>query len=199
MTISSWEGYARLDFLVDGRGCIVVRPKAPLSGNPWIWRTEFFGAFPSVDLALLAAGFHVAYMNVQNMYGAPVALDHMDKFYEHVTQVLGLEPKVVLEGFSRGGLFAFNWATRHPERIACLYVDAPVCDFKSWPGGKGKSKGSPADWERLKSVYHLTEEQALAYPLNPVDNLKTIATARKSRSLPFAAMRMSMCRSQKTS
>ena len=174
---SAWQGFERLDFSVDGRACLLVLPKTPAAGKPWIWRTEFFGHEPQGDVALLGKGFHVAYMDVQNLYGAPVALDHMDRFYAHLRQTFGLSPKAVLEGFSRGGLFAFNWAARHPDQVACLYVDAPVCDFKSWPGGKGRSPGSPADWERLKQVYGLTEEQALAYPLNPLDNLAPLARA----------------------
>jgi len=86
----------------------------------------------------------VAYMDVQNMYGAPMALDHMDKFYAHLVKEFGLSSKVVLEGFSRGGLFAFNWAARNPGKVACLYLDAPVCDFKSWPAGWDKAKSSRA-------------------------------------------------------
>ena len=85
------------------------------------------------------------------MYVRPRALDHMDKFYAHLTAQFGLAPKTVLEGFSRGGLFAFNWAARRPDQVACIYADAPVCDFKSWPGGRpaglGKGQGSPGDWK----------------------------------------------------
>jgi pimeloyl-ACP methyl ester carboxylesterase len=175
---SEWHGYDRKDLTVDGRNCLVVAPKKTAQGNPWIWRTEFFGHEPQADLALLEKGYHVAYMDVQNMYGAPVALDHMDRFYHHVRKELRLSPKVVLEGFSRGGLFAFNWAARHPDRVACIYVDAPVCDFKSWPGGKGRGPGSAADWERCKQAYGLTEEQALTYRFNPIDNLKPLAAAK---------------------
>ena len=98
---------------------------------------------PQADLALVGKGFHVAYMDVQNMYGAPAALDLMDPFYRHLTQDRGLSRRAVLEGFSRGGLFSLNWAARHPDEVACIYNDAPVCDFKSWPGGRGRSKGSP--------------------------------------------------------
>jgi len=174
---STWNGYRRLDFEVDGRACLLVLPHGPAPGNPWIWRTEFFGHEPQADLSLLAHGFHVAYMDVQNMYGAPAALDHMDAFYAHLTRERGLSKKVVLEGFSRGGLFAFNWAARNPDQVACIYGDAPVCDFKSWPAGKGRGKGSPADWERLKQVYGLSEEQALASRHNPVDNLQPLAKA----------------------
>lgn len=175
---SVWEGYQRLDFEVDGRECLLIVPQTPAKGNPWIWRTEFFGHEPQGDIALLALGYHVAYMDLQNMYGAPQALEHMDNFYDHLVMEYRLSPKVFLEGFSRGGLFAFNWAARHPHQVAGLYVDAPVCDFKSWPGGKGRGQGSPEDWERCKEVYGLSEEDALAYEFNPIDNLQPLAEAK---------------------
>lgn len=159
------------------RAALVVRPKAPAPGSPWIWRTEFFGHEPQADIALLGRGFHVAYVDVQNLYGAPVAVQHMEQFYAHVTRIYGLSHKPVLEGFSRGGLFAFNWAASHPDRVAGLYVDAPVCDFKSWPGSKGIGPGSSSDWQALLKVYGFTEEQALAYDKNPVDNLTPLAKA----------------------
>ena len=172
-----WHGFQQQSFVVDGRNCLLVVPKTVAPGRPWIWRTEFFGHEPQADLALLTNGFHVAYVDMQDMYGAPVGLEHMDKFYAHLTNTCQLAAKVVLEGFSRGGLFAFNWAARHPERVACLYVDAPVCDFKSWPAGWGKGTGSTSDWAKCKQVYGLNDEQARAYPLNPVDNLAPLARA----------------------
>jgi pimeloyl-ACP methyl ester carboxylesterase len=175
---STWEGYRCEKFVLDGRDGILVEPQVPMQSRPWIWRTEFFGEFPALDLALLKAGFHVAYIDIQNMYGAPVAMRHMDKFHAHLTEAFKLSPKCVLEGFSRGALFALNWAARNPQSVCYLYLDAPVCDFKSWPGGKGRAAGSAEDWRRLKQVYGLTEEQALAYPSNPVDSLAPIAEAR---------------------
>lgn len=174
----TWQGFERLDFTVDGRSCLLVVPKTAAPGKPWIWRTEFFGHEPQADIALLGKGWHVAYIDVQNMYGGPVALDHMDRFHAHLTGQYGLNSKTVLEGFSRGGLFAFNWAARNPAKTAFLYVDAPVCDFKSWPAGWGKGQGSPSDWERCKKVYSLTDEQAKTYKLNPVDNLAPLAEAK---------------------
>lgn len=173
---TQWKGFVRQDLVVDSRPAIVVAPPLSAPGRPWIWRAEFFGAFDGVDVALLKAGFHLAYIDVQDMYG--VALDHMDRFYDYLRQAFGVAPKAVLEGFSRGALFAINWAARRPDRTACLYLDAPVCDFKSWPGGKSRAAVSMEDWERLKSVYGLTEERALAYPGGPLDNLGPIAAAR---------------------
>jgi pimeloyl-ACP methyl ester carboxylesterase len=177
-TKSQWYGYDNYDFVVDGRRCSVVVPKNAAPGRPWIWRTEFFGHEPQGDLALLFKGFHAVYIDVQNMYGSPAAMKHMDAFYDMLVVHYGFSKKAVLEGFSRGGLFAFNWAALHPDRVACIYADAPVCDFKSWPAGKGRGEGSPADWKRLLKSYDLSEAQALAYRLNPVDNLAPLAKAR---------------------
>lgn len=176
---SQWNGFAQLQFTIDGRDCLLVAPKEATKGKPWIWRTEFFGHQPQADLALVKLGWHVAYMNVQNMYGSPTAMDHMDRFYEHLTRVRGLAKKTVLEGFSRGGLYSLNWATRHPDRVSSLYNDAPVCDFKSWPGGKGAGPGSKNDWQRLIAAYGFVDEQAaLDYRLNPIDNLQAMAKAK---------------------
>ncbi|WP_052572999.1 alpha/beta fold hydrolase [Haloferula sp. BvORR071] len=173
--VSEWSGYKRLDFTVDGRAALLVVPKQSAAGMPWIWRTEFFGHEPQGDIALLEKGFHVAYIDMQDMYGAPVAMKHMDAYYDFVVPVFGLSKKTVLEGFSRGGLFAFNWAALHPERCAALYVDNPVCDFKSWPAAKGASKGgSPGDWQKLLKAYGMTEAEALAYKKNPIDNLEPL-------------------------
>ncbi|MEK7951456.1 GDSL-type esterase/lipase family protein [Luteolibacter soli] len=177
--LSDWNGYQRLDFQLAGRPALLVRPKTPAHGNPWIWRTEFFGHEPQGDVGLLENGFHVAYIDVQNLYGAPVALEAMDHLHAFLTKYYSLSKKTTLEGFSRGGLFAFNWAALHPDQTAALYVDAPVCDFKSWPGGKGLAPGSPEDWQRLIKVYNFPDEAAaLAWKGNPVDNLAPIAKAR---------------------
>jgi hypothetical protein len=100
---SKWKGFDRLDFQLDGREALLILPPKADVGKPWIWRTEFFGHEPHADIELLGKGFHIAYVNVQNLYGAPKAMDAMDAFYDHVTREYGLMPKVVLEGFSRGG------------------------------------------------------------------------------------------------
>jgi len=175
---SGWNGHPMVEFTVEGRPALMVMPRSGMkSGTPWIWRTEFFGHEPQGDIALLDRGFCVTYIDMQDMYGSPAAMKHMDAFYEFLRAGYEVSPKVVLEGFSRGGLFAFNWAALHPERVAGMYIDAPVCDFKSWPGGKGIGPGSPGDWEKLLKVYRMTEAEAMAYTKNPVDNLEPLAKA----------------------
>jgi pimeloyl-ACP methyl ester carboxylesterase/lysophospholipase L1-like esterase len=173
-----WQGHQRIDFRYEGREGLLVRPKSEAPGRPWIWRTEFFGHEPQADLALLEKGFHVAYIAMPDLYGAPSAMEVMDGFHRHLTEFHRLSARTVLEGFSRGGLYAFNWAARRPGSVAALYVDAPVCDFKSWPGGRGRGPGSPGDWRKLMEAYGFrTEAEALAWEGNPVDRLEPLARA----------------------
>jgi hypothetical protein len=177
--IGSYNGFESHSFQVDGCDCIVVAPKTIASGRPWIWRAEFFNAFPQIDLALLKEGFHLAYMNVGNTFGCPAAMKHFDAFHQEMTGRYRLSTKPVLEGLSRGGLYVFNWGAAHPDKVGCILADNAVCDFKSWPGGKGHGKGSPRDWQKLIRDYGFADEKAaLAYDKNPIDNLAPLAAAK---------------------
>ncbi len=176
---SDYHGYERHDFTVDGCNAIVVLPKTPASGNPWIWRAEFFDHHPEVDLGLVAKGFHLVFIDVGNTFGCPKAMAHWDVFYDRLVKEFGLSKKPVLEGLSRGGLYVYNWGEANPDKVSCIFGDNPVCDFKSWPGGKGKGPGSPDDWKKLLQNYgFVSEAEALAYPKNPLNNLKSLADAK---------------------
>ncbi|MSU24027.1 MAG: alpha/beta fold hydrolase [Opitutus sp.] len=173
VAVSEWNGFRRLDFTVAGRPCLLVRPTTPAPGQPWIWRTEFFGHEPQGDLALLARGWHVAYMDAKDMYGAPRAIALFDEFYAHLVAHYGLAKRTVLEGFSRGGLYAFNYAAAHPDRVAALYLDAPVLDLHSWPGRNRESK----EWGECLAIYGLTEATAVAFKGSPLDRIEPVARA----------------------
>lgn len=173
---SLWNGFDRYDFQVEEFSVLVVAPHQSAAGKPWVWHGEFFGHKPAPDIALLKKGFHIAYMKVPNMLGAPKAVEHWNLFYRELTQKHGFAKKVALVGLSRGGLYCYNWATANPDKVACIFGDAPVCDFKSWPGGQGKGKGSPVDWQRVIKQYGFSDEtEALNYALNPIDNLAPLA------------------------
>ncbi len=176
--VSDWNGYQKYDFEFDGRGCSLVAPKVEAAGRPWIWRARFFGHEPQTDLALLARGFHVAYIDVADLFGGPPAVGHWNAFYKYLTGTLGFSKKPVLEGMSRGGLIVMNWAKKNPDRVSCIYIDAPVCDIGSWPGGKGATTaGDPGLWKKCLDVYGLTEAQAETFADNPIDNLEALAKA----------------------
>jgi hypothetical protein len=178
-SIDTWRGFRRHNFTIEGCLAWVVEPKQALPGRPWIWCMEFPDAFTDRTGVpqLVEKGFHHLHIAVGNTFGCPSALKKFDAFYAAVTSN-GLARKVTLIGISRGGLYAYNWARLNPGKVVCIYGDAPVCDFKSWPGGKGKGVASPGDWQAVLKCYGFKDEaQALAWPRNPVDSLAPLATA----------------------
>lgn len=176
-TISDWKGYSRTDYYFEGREVIVVAPHNPAPGKPWIWRTEFFNAFAYADMAMLEHGWHVVYYRLSHMYGCPGAVERMHRFHDQVTETFELAAKPVLFGFSRGGLYAVQYAAAHPGDVMALYLDAPVLDITSWPGGKGSGNPSAQNWEDCLAVYGLQESAAEQFQGNPLDKAEVLATA----------------------
>ncbi|MFY0687479.1 MAG: prolyl oligopeptidase family serine peptidase [Cyclobacteriaceae bacterium] len=173
-----WRKSKKDTFQFEERYAHVIKPKKSAPGNPWVWRARFPDYHTEVDSSLARKGFHIAYIDTDNLYGSPEAVDIRDRFYQHVISTYNLNSKVALHGHSRGGLFTYNWAKRNPEKVACIYVDAPVCDFKSWPGGYGMGTGSSKDWEQLKVAYGFTsDEEAKSFQDNPIDNLEVLVNA----------------------
>ena len=177
-TKTMWFGFTQHDFSVNGQSYCIVSPRKKASGTPWIWRAEFFGHEPQVDLELLKKGWHLVYfISAAGLYGSPEAVKRWNLCYDYLTKKYGFSQKVVLEGFSRGGLLIYNWAAQNPDKVACIYADAPVCDIKSWPLGKGDSKPCHINLQACLDAYGFNEEQALKSTGNPIDNLKPIAQA----------------------
>lgn len=172
---TSWHGFDRHHFTVSERPAYIVVPKKTAEGKPWIWRARFPDFHFEMDVELLKQGFHIAYVDVAGMFGSPKAMAIGDAFYDDVTQQRGLSAKPVLEGVSRGGLFVYNWAARHPDRVAAIYCDTPVLDFKSWPGGQGTGIGSAGAWKQCLSVYGLSERVALEFKDIPLNHASVIA------------------------
>lgn len=171
-----WNGYAKHELAIAGKPVTVVAPKTAAAGRPWVWHGEFFGHKPAPDIALLGKGFHIVYMKINDMLGCPDAVKLWNQCYDELTTHYGLSKKPSLVGLSRGGLYCYNWAIANPDKVSCIYADAPVCDFKSWPGGKGKGKGDPRNWGFVLKLWNFKDEaEALAYKGNPVDNLAPLA------------------------
>lgn len=177
--VDDWNGFKRTVSTIDGCEAWVIEPRNALPGNPWTWCMEFPDAFTARTGVpqLLEKGFHHLHIKVGNTFGCPAALRHFDAFYPAFT-ARGLAAKGTLIGLSRGGLYAYNWASLNPDKVLCIYGDAPVCDFKSWPGGKGTGRGSRSDWDSLFQCYGFANEaEALAWPRNPIDSLAPLAKA----------------------
>ena len=173
----NFHGFSQTDFNYNTIPCKLVEPKYIAKGKPWVLRARFFGHEPQTDIALLERGFHIAYCDVANLFGNPEAVNRWNNFYKLMIGN-GFSKKVVLEGMSRGGLIIYNWAVKNPEKVACVYADAPVLDGSSWPGGIGNGKGSVSDWEHFKEVYKITSDDAVVnFKDNPIHKTAAIARA----------------------
>ena len=174
-----WHGFTKYDFQIDRRNARIVIPDKAAPGKPWVWRACFPDWHYQMDSILIRKGFHVVYIDTDELLGSPGCVEIWNNFYNYLITQYGLNKKVALEGVSRGGLYVFNFAKKYPERIACINAEAPVCDFKSWPGGKGAGKGDADSWKLIQKAYNFkTEQEALDYKDNPIDNLDKLAAAK---------------------
>lgn len=170
--MGDYHGFCRTDFCLNGREAILVEPRRRAAGSPWIWRTEFFGAFDTADCAMLEQGYCLLYYRVSDLYGCDMAISLLHGFYQEVVGRYGLAPRAVLFGFSRGGLYAVNYAYRHPDEVEALYLDAPVLDLTSWPGGMGAAPRCDKEWSECCALYGFrNDEDARAFRGNPIDRL----------------------------
>jgi len=172
-----WNGYTRHTFQFEGRTCYIVDPKWNATGNPWLWRARFWGHRPEVDLALLAQGYHLVYMDVAEMLGNQEAVGHWNDFYKLLTTTYHLNRKAEMEGMSRGGMYVYAWAEQNPEKVAAIYADAPLCDVKSLLA-LHDGQPEPARWKMAVDAFGFHDvNEALAYRGSPIDNLAPLAKA----------------------
>jgi len=144
---STWHGFDRYDFVMDctdltlkpfkappGEGagvgsppsgqrrCVVVAPKQAAPGLPWSWRGCYWDHQPQTEIELLNRGFHVAYISADAVLKPG---KEWAAWYEFLTEKHGLSKKPAFIGMSRGGEYAYTWATTHPDKVSCIYADNP--------------------------------------------------------------------------
>ncbi|HEX3999014.1 MAG TPA: hypothetical protein VHX65_10720 [Pirellulales bacterium] len=151
---SAWhEGFDRYDYLIDEasleirpfkrdaseqfgikdppagkRRCVIVAPRHAALGNPWSWRGCYWDHQPQVEVELLKRGFHIAYISAN----AQLKPDKSwDAWYAFLTEKHGLSKTPNFIGMSRGGAFAYNWATANPSKVSCIYADNPAIEPES--------------------------------------------------------------------
>jgi len=180
-----WNGFARETITVGEHQAVVVRPSAPAPGQPWVLcfglEIRYMGATdyeewsPGVFPALLEQGFHVVAMHGPiEPFGSSHGVEQLHGFISGVVDAWELAPAPVIAALSRQGLLAQRYALTYPERVAALYLDRAVCDFKSWPG-----RHREAFWRAMKNDYGFSsDDEALHFDGNPVDQVAFFAQRR---------------------
>ena len=189
---SIWNGFKRLDFEFNGRECILICPDTPCDGNKWLYRTEYFGAFPDLELAMIKNGYHLAYMQNTTRLCPESDTDMRPLFCDFLTKEFGLNKKCALVGYSCGGMQAVYFAAKYPEYVSAVYLDAPVMNYLSWPFALGISESDCSD-EFIKNM-NMSLSQMLNFRNHPIDQkeklLKTglpilLVSGDSDKTVPF--------------
>lgn len=171
LTFSTFNSFDEIRFshkYADGktRTARIAVPDKVAPGNHWVYQAEFYGhkdAGLDAAVQLVRDGWYLVYLEgIGDTYGSPATVKIMAEFHDILVEQFGFYEKTVMLGISRGGLYSVNYALTYPEKVAGLYLDAPVQDICSWPGGRqlnnlieelyanGKPAGALRDYRTYK-------------------------------------------------
>jgi pimeloyl-ACP methyl ester carboxylesterase len=120
------ESYDRYDanrsgtFRSGGMAIIVPRNVAP--GKPWVFRADAIDRNATVDLALLAKGFHIVTPPLTAQSG--MVQQEWDETYKMLVDN-GFSTKPVMEGTGANAGEAYAWAIANPDKVSCIYARNP--------------------------------------------------------------------------
>ena len=137
---SSWNGFLCERFEFEGRDAIIVFPKVKSAVREWALKTEYWNAFPDIEIKLLERGFHLAFVKNKTRFATKEDCDIKARFVKYISEKYTLSNKCVPIGMSCGGAHAVNFAGLYPELIQCMYIDAPFLNFCSYPGKIGNAE-----------------------------------------------------------
>ncbi len=139
MTESIWNGFKRMDFVFEGREAILVFPDKANKNKNWLFKTEYFGAFPNFEIEMVKRGWHLAFIKNTTRWCLDEDIDLKKRFCEYLSEEYGLYKKCVPVGMSCGGLIGSKFAAKYPDWVSALYLDAPVLNLLSCPADLGKA------------------------------------------------------------
>lgn len=171
---SLWNGFECLNFKFEDRDACIVFPEGEKCGK-WLLKTEFFNAFPYLEIEMLKRGWCVAFVKNATLWGLDEDLDLKARFADYLSKEFGLYEKCVPVGMSCGGLIAARFTIKHPECVSCLYLDAPVLNLLSYPGGFGDAElSSDNEYIKFQNQTGITHTQLLSYREHPIDKVDVL-------------------------
>lgn len=128
-----WNGFQCEKFTFEGRDAILVFPEEGTANSRLALKTEYWGAFPNVEIQLLKKGFHLGFVKCTSRFAPKFDCDLRAAFVRHVAKTYHLSEKCVPVGMSCGGAQAVRFAGFYPELVSCMYIDAPVLNYCDFP------------------------------------------------------------------
>lgn len=165
--MEKWNGYELRKEVLNGRNVVIQIPEKP--NGKWALKTEYFDAFPDVQLRLLALGYHVAHIQNITRWHVWEDTDARAELVEYMHNSYGLSKKCVIIGMSCGGMQGIYFAAKYPQYVSCMYLDAPVINFLSWPASMGVAIDN--DYTEFENATGITKQDLLSYRNHPLDHI----------------------------
>jgi len=180
----TYSGGELVELRVRDRIAFLIKPTGKIDTQKrWLWDFPFWLAindgFGSVAHRhyveqALAAGFHIAGVDVGPSCGSPAAAEVCQEFYEQLVSQHGLHKRARVLSHSHGGLIAYGWAFRHPTCVDRTGGMCPAIDFRTYPTLPNVVAGPVKGLDyglTLEELEHRIGE------FNPIDNLAPLAKA----------------------
>jgi len=120
------ESYDRYDANRSGafrtRGMAIIVPRNPAPGKPWVFRADAIDRNATVDLALLAKGYHIVTPPLTTQPG--MVQQQWDETYKTLIDN-GFSKKPAMEGTGAMGGEIYAWAIANPDKVSCIYARNP--------------------------------------------------------------------------
>ena len=172
MQESIWNGYRRINFKFRDRECILVFPSEANAKRSWLLKTEYFGAFPALEVEMLSRGWHLAYIKNVTRWCIDEDIDLKAEFIKYLIAEYSLSERCVPVGMSCGGMIACKLAAKYPEYISVLYLDAPVMNLLSCPAGLGI--GGNDLFPEFQRSMGMSLSELISYREHPIDKMPAL-------------------------
>lgn len=169
-----FEGFEQEEFVFEEHETIVVLPHKWANRRRVALKTEYWGAFPNAERMLLEHGFAVAYIRNDNRFGTEPDLKRKAALLDYLSEKYGTEKKCIPVGMSCGGLIAVMFAAYYPEYVSCLYLDAPVMNYMSWPCQFGVMELQGSFLDEILGALKLTRSELISYRNMPMDHIQDL-------------------------
>ena len=173
MTKTTWNDFSADEFYFEEKKAVIVYPKEKPNGK-WIIKTEYFNAFPDVEMAFLNKGYHLLYIANDNRWAGDGDLSRKARFIEFASKEFGLYEKCIPIGYSCGGLYAVKLAEKYPHLVAGMYIDAPALNVLSLAGLGDRKENTEQFFIEIANSLGLTRSNIVNYRDSAIDNMEPL-------------------------
>ncbi|MBR2876752.1 MAG: hypothetical protein IKC01_06420 [Clostridia bacterium] len=170
-----WNGFKCEEFVFEGFNAKIVFPQKPDKNRNVTFKVEYWNAFPDVEIKLLEKGFHLVYIKNISRFATDEECRIKSEFLSYVSEKYNLNKKCVPVGMSCGGAHAVRFAGLYPNQVKCMYIDAPVLNYCSFPGKTGDEECENI-WEKefIKAYPGIKRSKLLNFPEHPLNQAESL-------------------------